>query len=61
MVAHIFNPTTGEAVAGKSLKFLASLGYRESFRIPKGTQRNPVLKTKPNQQKPKQSPRQNIR
>lgn len=45
MVVHIFNPTTGEALAGRSLSSWPAWA-RESFRTPKGTQRNPVLKTK---------------
>jgi hypothetical protein len=50
VVAHSFNPSTGEAEAEGSLEFEASLFYRVSSRTASATQRNPVLK---NQKKKK--------
>ena len=44
MVAHAYNPSTGEAEAGGFLSFEASLVYKVSSRIARAKQRNPVSK-----------------
>jgi hypothetical protein len=57
VVAHIFNPSTWEAEAGR-FEFEASLIYRVSFRTSRATQRNPVLKKpKPKRNQTKQKKR----
>jgi hypothetical protein len=52
LVVHTLNASTGEAEAGRSLYFNASLVYKVSSRIAWVTQRNPVSKKpKPTKQK----------
>jgi hypothetical protein len=52
MVAHAFNPSTGEAEAGRSLEFEARLAYRVSFRTVRATKQNKTkTKTKTKNQK----------
>jgi hypothetical protein len=46
VVAHVFNPSTREAEAGRFLEFEASLVYKVSSRADRATQRNPVSKKK---------------
>lgn len=43
VVAHSFNPSTGETEAKESLNFEAILVYRVSSRLVRTLQRNPVL------------------
>jgi hypothetical protein len=50
-VAHIFNPSTWKAEAGKSLQ--TSLSYILNSRIAGATQRNPVSESKQNKTKTK--------
>ena len=45
---HIFNLSTGEAEAGRSLEFEVSLVYRISSRTAKAPKKNPVPKNKIN-------------
>lgn len=40
---HAFSPSTGDAKAGRSLMFKASMVYRVNYRIAGTTQRNPIL------------------
>jgi hypothetical protein len=53
VVAHVFNPSTWEAEAGRRIsEFEASLVYQVSSRTARATQRNPVSKkTKKKKQK----------
>ena len=46
MVAHVFNSSTQEAEAGRSLVNLVYLVYRVSSRTARATQKNPVLEIK---------------
>jgi hypothetical protein len=46
VVAHAFNPSTGEAEAGGFLIFEDSLVYKVSSRTARAMQRNPVSKKK---------------
>ena len=46
VVAHTFNPSTGEAEAGDLSEFKGSLVYRVSFWTARATQRNPVSEGK---------------
>ena len=48
--AHAFDPRTPDSKDRRISEFEASLVYRVSSRIARTIQRNPVLKTKPNQQ-----------
>ena len=47
-MAHAFNPSTQGGRGRLISEFEASLVYRMSFRTARGTQRNPVSKTRPN-------------
>jgi hypothetical protein len=53
VVAHAFNPSTGEVEAGGFLEFEASLVYRVSSRTARAIQRNPVSKNQNKQTKKK--------
>jgi hypothetical protein len=44
LVAHVFNPRTWEAEAGRFLSSRPSLVYKVSSRTARATQRNPVSK-----------------
>jgi hypothetical protein len=46
VVAHVFNPSTREAEAGRISEFEASLVYKVSSRTARAIQRNPVSKNK---------------
>jgi hypothetical protein len=46
VAGHALNPSTGEAEAGGSLEFEASLVYRVSSRIARTTQRNGLKEKK---------------
>lgn len=48
VVAHASNPGTQGADTGDLCEFEASFVYRESFRMAKDTQRNPISKDQRN-------------
>jgi hypothetical protein len=61
VVAHAFNPSTGEAEAGRFLSFEASLVYKVNSRTARATQRNPISKNQnQNQKKKKKKPKTKI-
>jgi hypothetical protein len=52
VVAHVFNPSTWEAEAGRWIsEFEASLVYRVSSRTARAIQRNPISKDKKKKRK----------